>query len=312
MDIILLIMDKVQIQKISYGGWENCIQIKNKSVDLIITVDVGPRIIRYGFAGSDNELCEVKSTMGLTGGDKWRIYGGHRLWHSPEDEKRTYAPDNGPVTWEEIANGIVTRQNIEPLTGIQKEMEISLAPGNSSVTILHRLTNKGSGPVELSVWSISAMATGGKEIMPLTQQDTGLLPNRLMALWPYTTLNDQRISFGKRYIILQQDPGIKQPVKIGISNENGWAVYFNHNHLFVKYYTHHMKARYPDFGVSYETYANDFMLEMETLSPLVLLEPNEHVTHAEGWELFDNVTMPSNNETEIETILAGKVCFNSP
>ena len=76
----------VILRKISYGGWDNCIQITNGIVDLIVTTDIGPRIIRYGFVGQENEMCEVASTMGLTGGDEWRIYGGHRLWHSPEDK----------------------------------------------------------------------------------------------------------------------------------------------------------------------------------------------------------------------------------
>ncbi len=298
-------MAKVQIQKTPYGGWKNCIQIKNEIVDLIITVDVGPRIIRYGFVGRENELCEIKSMMGLTGGNEWRLYGGHRLWHSPEDRIRTYEPDNEPVDWEEISNGIRTQQNVEPQSMIQKEMEISLSDNSTSVTILHRLTNKGLWPVELSVWSISAMATGGKEIIPFTQRDTGLLPNRLMALWPYTKLDDSRIYFGEKYIVLQQNPGMVHPLKIGISNEKGWAVYFNHNHLFVKYYTHHMQARYPDFGVSYETYTNNLMLEMETLSPVGLLEPDACVEHVESWSLFDKVPSPSNNEAEIEEILTG-------
>ncbi len=300
-------MSEVKVQKVSYGGWENCLQIINDIVDLIVTVDIGPRIIRYGFVGQENEMCEIESTLGLKGGDEWRIYGGHRLWHSPEEKQRTYEPDNSPVDWEKIPNGIKTTQDMEPRTKIKKEMEITLSPENSGVKILHRLTNSGPWPVELSVWSISAMATGGKEVIPQTRKDTGLLPNRLMVLWPYTRLNDSRIYWGDKYIILQQDPNIKQPLKFGTSNENGWAVYFNHDHLFVRYYTHDKNARYPDFGVSYETYTIDFMLEMETLSPLTVLEPNTYVEHIEKWELFDNVPMPPNDEAEIAKALKGKV-----
>ena len=302
-----MIMGKVKIRKIPYGGWNNCVQVTNDLVDLIITVDVGPRIIRYGFIGDANEFCEIKTDRGLTGGDQWRLYGGHRLWHSPEDEKRTYEPDNSPVQWEKIKNGIITKQDIEPHTRIQKEMEISLNPDNTSVEILHRLSHTGPSPVELSVWSISAMATKGKEIIPITGKNTGLLPNRVMALWPYTELTDPRLSLGKKYIILQQDPGIEQPVKIGTANENGWAAYFNHGHLFVKYYTHHVNALYPDFGMSYETYANDLMLEMETLSPLTVINPSSHAEHVEKWELFDKVPMPSNDEYEIELLLKSRI-----
>lgn len=303
-------MPKSKVQKIAYGGWDNCIQITNGIVDLIITTDIGPRIIRYGFLGQENEMCEIKSTMGQTGGDDWKMYGGHRLWHSPEEKNRTYEPDNFPVTWVEIKGGIKTVQAIEPRTKIKKEIEITLSHDNSGVNVLHRLTNSGLWPVELSVWSISVMATGGKEVIPQTSTNTGLLPNRIMALWPYTKLNDPRLIFGNKYIVIRQDPDIQRPLKIGTSNENGWAVYFNHNHLFIKYYSHENNAGYPDFGVSYETYANDFMLEMETLSPLTKLDPNSSVEHTEKWELFDNIPMPSDDEDEIDRVLTGiiRVC----
>jgi len=301
------IMSGVTIQKIPYGRWKNCVQITNGIVDLIVTVDVGPRIIRYGFTGQDNEMCEVRSTMGLTGGDEWRIYGGHRLWHSPEARQRTYEPDNNPVEWEKISNGIKTIQDVEPRTKIKKEMEISLSPKGARVKVLHRLCNSGHWPVELSVWSISAMAPGGKEVIPQTRKDTGLLPNRIMSLWPYTRLNDPRVYWGDKYITLQQDSNQKRAFKFGISNEEGWAAYFNHNHLFLKYYLHTTVAIYPDFGASYETYTNDFMLEMETLSPFTLVEPDACVEHLEEWELFDNAASPTDDETHIEKIVSGKL-----
>jgi len=299
-------MNKIQIKGVSYGGWNNCIEIKNDIVDLIVTVDVGPRIIRFGFVGKENEMCEVGATLGLKGGSEWRIYGGHRLWHGPEDEYRTYEPDNSPVFWEKIPNGIKTLQDIEQRTGIRKEMEITLSQEGSRVHILHRLTNEGAGPMEVSVWSISAMSTSGMEVVPQTRRDTGLLPNRNMVLWPYTRLNDPRISLGDRYIILRQDPSEIRPLKFGTSNEQGWGAYFNHGHLFVKYYEHKEGAAYPDFGASYESYTNDFMLEMETLSPLTMLEPGSSMEHSEAWELFDDVQMPG-NEDEIEETLRGRL-----
>jgi len=300
-------MAKTHVRTISYKGWDNCIQIDNGIVDLVITVDVGPRIIRYGFAGRENEMCEIESDMGTTGGDDWRLYGGHRLWHSPEAKPRTYEPDNSPVAWEQVADGVRTVRDEGPRTGIKKEMQVSLSPVNSEVTLRHRLTNTGLWPVELSVWSITAMAPGGKEIVPQECEDTGLLPNRFLVLWPYTKMNDPRLHFGDRYIIVQHDPRRAAPLKFGIANAQGWAAYCNHSHLFVKYYTHNANVAYPDFGASYETYINDSMLEMETLSPLTVLKPGASVEHLESWRLFDNVPMPGNDQQEIDRILAGTV-----
>ncbi|MBI4843007.1 MAG: hypothetical protein HY809_01605 [Nitrospirae bacterium] len=300
-------MPNVTIKKISFAGWENCVQISNGVVDLVATTDVGPRIIRYGFVGKKNELCVIKSTKGMTGGDEWRIYGGHRLWHSPEDRVRTYVPDNSPVAWHEIQDGIKLSQDVERLTGIKKEMEITLSSDSTEVHLLHRLINKGNAPVELSVWSLTAMATGGTEIIPNTGKDTGLLPNRIISLWPYSELNDPRLFLRNKYIMLRQDPAVQQPFKLGIPNEKGWAAYFNNNHLFIKHCKHREGSLYPDFGVSYETYVNDFMLEMETLSPLKSMAPGSSAEHVETWKLFDNIALPEADEEEIETLLYGKV-----
>ena len=90
----------MEIVKCSYGGWDNCLEISNEQVKLLITLDVGPRVIFYGFIDGQNMFKNFDEQMGLTGGDEWRIYGGHRLWHAPEVAPRTYSPDNEPVNYE--------------------------------------------------------------------------------------------------------------------------------------------------------------------------------------------------------------------
>ncbi|MBU2563373.1 MAG: DUF4380 domain-containing protein, partial [Actinobacteria bacterium] len=86
-------------EKYKFGGWKNCIRMTNGEVEIIITTDVGPRIVRFGFVGDQNLFREFKQQQGKTGGDKWLIYGGHRLWHAPEVKPRTYFPDNNPVNY---------------------------------------------------------------------------------------------------------------------------------------------------------------------------------------------------------------------
>ena len=43
--------------------------------------------------------------------------------------------------------------------------------------------------------------------------------------------------------------------------------------------------RYPDFECNVESYTNNIMLEIETLSPLYELQPGETKTHVERWNL---------------------------
>lgn len=297
-------MNNVKTEVVNYAGWSNCVKVSNGIVDAIVTTDVGPRIIRFGFCDRENEFCEFPDQVGKTGGDEWNIFGGHRLWHSPEERPRTYHPDNTSVQWKEIDNGIHIIQPTEPWTLIQKEIEFVLAPDAASATVIHRLTNKGAWTIELAVWALSVMAPGGKAIVPHPQGDpNALLPNRVLILWPYTDMNDERIYWGKDFSILSQDTSATKPFKLGLSVEDGWAAYANHGHLFVKYFTYEKGAKYPDFGASVEVYTNETMLELETLSPLVSLEPGESIEHEETWVLLDNVKAPSNDEDVMKDII---------
>ena len=290
-------MGTVNIRKVEYGGWKNCVEVSNGIVDLVATTDVGPRIIRFGLVGKENEFFENKEHIGTTGGDEWKVYGGHRLWHSPENMPRTYQPDNSKISWRKKKYGIVLSQPTETWTQIDKEIEIAMSPDSSRVTVMHRLTNRGAWDIELSVWGLSVMAAGGKEILPLNTRETGLLPNGMLSLWPYTKLNDKRVYWGEKYIMLSQDVKAETPFKIGLPNESGWAAYANHGHLFVKQFEYVDDIEYPDYSASsYETYTNNVMLEMESLSPLLVLGTDEAYEHIETWSLYENVKAPGSEK----------------
>jgi hypothetical protein len=102
---------------------------------------------------------------------------------------------------------------------------------------------------------------------------------------------------------VQQDENNDTNIKFGISNEDGWAAYLNRKHLFVKKYNHDPAAVYPDRGVSYETFCCNFMCEMESLSPLTLLQPGDHVSHIEEWKLFEGVEQSTEDEEQIDEMV---------
>jgi hypothetical protein len=286
------------MERINYRGWPNCCRLSNKLVELIVTADVGPRIIRFGFLGDVNMFKEYEEMMGLTGGDEWRIYGGHRLWHAPEAQPRSYFPDNGPIQIEEGPDCVRVIQPTETTTGIQKELDIYLSPDAAHARIVHRLRNHNLWPVELAPWALTVMAQGGKVIVPLPPRGShpeNLLPANTLTLWAYTDMSDPRWTWGRKYIMLRQDPTATAPQKIGAMVPDGWVAYANYGQLFVKKFTYQPGARYPDFGCSVETFTNADMLEVETLGPLVTLQPGAAVEHVEEWYLHKGVAMPQND-----------------
>ena len=66
-------------ENVGFEGWPNCVHLSNRKIELIVTTDIGPRIIRLGYVEGSNMLYVSAADRGKVGGDQWRIYGGHRL-----------------------------------------------------------------------------------------------------------------------------------------------------------------------------------------------------------------------------------------
>lgn len=299
----------MNIEKIAYKGWPNCYRISNDLVDLVVTTDVGPRIIRFGFNGDVNEFKEYADQVGKTGGEEWRIYGGHRLWHAPEDPIRTYFPDNYPVSARVFPKFLRVTQLTEATTGIQKEMDIRLDPDAAHVHITHRLVNNNLWEIELSGWALSVMDPGGVAILPLPPRGVhpkDLLPSSSLILWPYTDVTDPRWTFGRRFILFRQNPRWAVPQKIGALVPDGWFAYAHAGHLFVKKFTCYLDGAYPDMGSSIEMFNRDDMAEMETLSPIVPLAPGEGLQHEEDWYLLKDVPQPD-SEADVEKYVEPRI-----
>ncbi|HLJ92118.1 MAG TPA: hypothetical protein VKU02_02890 [Gemmataceae bacterium] len=290
----------IMVEKVEYHGWKNNLRLGNGDVELIITLDVGPRIISYRLANGKNVFKNYADHLGKSGEKDWQIRGGHRLWVGPEDLTRTYALDNGPVRYQQEGNKVRLTPAADAAYGIQKEMVVELEPRGSRVTILHRIRNIGQAATELAPWALTVMAPGGVEIIPLppkrphpgppqnARSPKDYAANQLMAIWPFFDFTDPRWHFGSKYITLRQD-AMKGPTKIGLAHRMGWVAYLNEGSLFVKRFGYEEGKPYPDHGVNFETFTNEDMLEIESLGPLVHLTPGKDVEHTEHWELIGNV-----------------------
>lgn len=295
----------VSVERAAYGGWENCYRLTDGRVEAVVTADVGPRVIRLGLAGGLNLMYERASDLGQTGGDEFRVYGGHRFWHAPEDPVRTYQPDNAPVAVTPVPGGLRLVAPVEAGTGMQKEVEITLeAEGRFHLT--HRLHNRGPWPVWCAPWALTALAPGGEAILPLPPRGPHpefMLPTSTLSLWPYTDLADPRWTWGRKYVRAQARADAATPQKLGALVPDGWAAYARAGLLFVKRFAHRPGAPYPDLGASVEVYTDALMLEVETLAPLGTIAPGECAAHAERWALFDGLP-PLPNEAALDEHVA--------
>lgn len=304
-------MGKVTLRETQYLNFGKCVELSNGTVRLLVTVDVGPRIINFSYIDGENimledverKVCESGPTFEKFGGGSWYIYGGHRLWVSPEGMPKSYYPDNEPVAYEAVENGAVFTQNVQKWNQYQFQIEVTMEPDSNRVKLVHRVTNHAAWPVELAPWALTVLTPGGMEVVPQPTKDTGLLGNRLLALWPYTRMNDERVCWGDKYTTLRQDPAAQEKFKFGINSEHGYAMYFVHGDLFIKRFNPIPDGNYPDGGMNFETFTNQHFIEMETLGETCSLQPGATVEHSESWELAKEAC-PGNDEQKIAALVS--------
>jgi hypothetical protein len=285
---------------IAYLGRPNHLRLANRKIELLLSTEYGPRIIRCAPLGGENLFAELPPGAGnpTPFGEPWHAYGGHRLWHAPEDPVRTYWPDNRPVAFSE-RNGTVTLvQGLEANTMLRKSIEVTLDPEEARVTVVHRIANEGAFAVELALWALTMMAPGGVGIYPnepFKPFPEQLTPSRPLVLWPYTRLADPRWTWGDRLFSLRQDSARPDPQKIGFHASDGWLAYRRGDVLFLKEFEP-TPGPHVDYGCNAETFTNHEMLELETLSPLRRIAPGHSIEHVERWRVASGVDFGSGEE----------------
>jgi len=266
--------------------------LENDHIRLEYLVTAGPRIVRFSKKNGYNLLAELPDFRFDTIYGPFYFRGGHRLWRSPEILPDTYFPDNEDLVVEELVGGI---RLVHPIAdGISKLMEIRLCPDRPAAVINHHLYNHGSSPVKLAPWAITMFRPGGTAILPQPSRNAdneNLVNNRILALWPYTRISDERLVLRDDDILLRAKP-YQPPLKIGYYDPHGWLAYWLDGYLFRKVFDVRVGLVFPDGGCNAESYCNDRFLELESLGPLTVLEPGADVRHTETWELYDTLDVP--------------------
>ena len=284
------------------------IRITNGYLEVKALVSEGPRVSHFGFAGEDSVLfggpgavvpeVEDVSISGQFGRGDYHFHWAHRLWAAPETID-SYYPDTDPVEVRNLGtNEVIDTDEVSDLgnLGIKLtsaplandlvyEIELSFDHADpSKLNVNHRIINMSDRQLEVAPLGVTQLAPGGVLTVPQGSTDPDkLLPDRVVVLWPYTNMGDDRVVWGEHEITIAQKN--KEKFKIGTFNREGWASYRNNGSVFSKTWVVRTGARYPDSGCNFEAYTDANILEMETLGELSCLLPGECAEHLEVWRL---------------------------
>ena len=279
----------------SYKDYGRALEIENGTICAMVTLDVGPRIIFFGFSGGQNILCDNRKLLGSRSdskyeeffgkGKKWENLGGHRIWAAPEEWPLTYAPGDLPVSYEITESGAIFTSDSDKSAGFKKTLEIKMDNDDANMQVHMFLKNISDTVRECGIWAITVSTTGGTLVVPMNNDNTGLLPNRVISVWPYTDMDDPRFTISNKYAVVKNTDKA-EPMKLGFDAKRGSSFYFVNGEVFRKEFdTFHGEKPYFDNGCSFETYNCQKFIEIETLGPAEMLAPGKEIKHIENWSL---------------------------
>jgi hypothetical protein len=255
-------------------------------VEVSFAVNAGPRILGYArhggpqlFASLPDDVIEHPAI------GTYRFLGGHRLWRAPEVPAATYEPDDAGV---DVTITDASFELVGPLGGEAIVKAVSVSQYHEFTIVDHELRNEGWTPVRCAPWAITQLVPGGTAYLPqerVPADEDGVLPNRHIVLWPYTDLSAPEVTISQEQVTVHASDRPSKS-KVGLPNRLGWIAYALGDELFIKWAALHRDSElYVDRGVSAECYRDERFIELETLGPLVTLQPGKRAVHREIWML---------------------------
>jgi hypothetical protein len=271
------------VERTVFKGIDAVTLTNGKDDKLDILTGVGPRIISFRPEGGDNFFYVNEQNLeGYTQNkNEWYVYGGTRLWVSPE-APITYAPDNSPVRVDTAESG-VTLTTSDAATGLKKVIEVQAMDRTFDLTFT--IINEGHLILSAGLWVLSCLEPSGDARIFLPWGEEGEWNVKDMKYWRSwldagSNIESKQWQPTNEFFIVTPSG---ETGKIGFRNRHGFALFQRGELSFIKRAPYFEGALYPDDGCSLEVYTSKDFYEIESLSPLYSLKPGIAYSHREQW-----------------------------
>lgn len=289
----------------SYKHYGKCVKLENDKIELLVTTELGPRIIYFAQKGGENVFFNddddsrvdkspfYKQLFGEN--EAYHFYGGHRMWLAPQQMVHTESPDNVPVKCKEIKNGVVLTCPEAKVIGFISEMTVVMDEEKPEITVTAEFENTSDEPKKHAVWQVTQCAPGGVAFFPFTTPFRPRKPFNEMTLEDLSAplvpsgsifmfvgaFTDKRLKVDDSFITLEYSPEKQRPIKIGSQDTQGWAMYANKGNMLKIEFEHDKNGTYTDGGCSLESYTDASFVEVETLGQYKEYKKGERISHTE-------------------------------
>lgn len=248
-----------------------------------IASEFGPRIISLRLGDGREQFVSLgEESMLEHPGGSYEFRGGHRLWAAPEDPRVTYASDSHDCVISQ-EDGLVTVKAPQDGAGLVKE--ITVAVEDATLVVEHRMTSASEVGPTVAAWAITQLPLGGTAILPLEAEDTSPLPNRYLVLWPFTSIEDRRMTFCDDAVEIRALDGPQ--LKLGVGPSPGRLGYYQDGSVFIKEIESAADRHVPDFGAAGQVYIGRGFCELESVGGLTDLSNGGAAVLRERWTISE-------------------------
>ncbi len=270
------------MKETSFQGVDAVSLVNGKRDELVVLAGVGPRIISCRPESGDNFFyVNERDFRQGPGDDAWHIYGGTRLWTSPENQL-SYEPDNRPCEVTVEGDAATCSSSPSP-AGLTRR--ITVRPREQSFLVTYHLKNSGSYLLNAGLWALTCLKPSGDAAIYLPwgdRSDWEVKDVRYWRRWLGSETDVESSQWGPTNQFFVVRP-TGETGKIGFANRYGFMLFRAGSLTFVKRTGYIRSAVYPDGGCSAEVYTGSAFYELESLSPLYELQPGTELAHTEEW-----------------------------
>lgn len=277
------------IKKIQFQG-ERAVELRTRELRLVATTGRGPRLALLSRRDGENLLYWAPGRHRY---GEWDLMGGHRFWLArpgADEAEETYAPDNAACELRTTRDGFTLSPPAIAGVNIARSVTVRAVAANR-LTIEHRVDNVGN-----MLWSGGAWGLTCTLPTPTT---TYVIPLSDASTWDTASMTFFK-KWGGTHTGSYDDPQFTMTAdavrirSLGSENKRAFraapGIIALHDAardvLFAKRSEWQRGGVYPmDSNLAVYTGENSFMVEMETMAPLVTLKPGESATHVEEWVL---------------------------
>lgn len=264
----------INVKEITTENFGHCVQLSTSDIQVIVTIDYGPRIVSVTTPFSSNMIYFQKDK-------EYNRCHGHKMCLIAERANGGFYFDNSPVMYSQLDDGVKFFQTVSSPMALEVSMDI--VPEKNGLMVVHSVLNKSKAAIKFSIQTETPFDNNGFIFFPQSNINENDKPSRIMTFWYNSRWNDERLYIGNQYITVSGNSNIALKFKLGCNNTAGWSGYLNNHNSFIKRYIHNRTSLYPNCQCSTYITANDEHLSIQTSSPFYRVEPNEIARLVENW-----------------------------